>query len=152
MAAVTHRLSLGCVITSPELELAAMLKPITALHTLSRGRVAVGLALNNSEEQAVAALSAAGSRIFTTGSEFGAADGVICEGESASQFARAGDGHIEVWVAIPFPPDREAWARTLNQYEAAGAGGVIVPWNARVVDLLRNPEADDRTDLLISTG
>jgi len=29
---------------------------------------------------------------------------------------------------------------------------VIVSWNARVLDLLRNPEPDDRTDLLISTG
>jgi hypothetical protein len=37
--------------------------------------------------------------------------------------------------------------------EAAGATGIIVPWDARLIDLLRSAgEPDDRTDLLIATG
>ena len=40
----------------------------------------------------------------------------------------------------------------LRDHETAGATGVIVPWDPRLIDLLRNPEADDRGDLLMSTG
>jgi len=29
---------------------------------------------------------------------------------------------------------------------------VIVAWDPRLIDLLRNPEPDDRSDLLMSTG
>ena len=58
----------------------------------------------------------------------------------------------EKWVAIAVPPDRESWAAALREHEAAGATGVIVPWDPRLIDLLRNPEPDDRSDLLMSTG
>jgi len=58
----------------------------------------------------------------------------------------------ETWVAVPIPPDRTAWAEALGTQEAAQATGVVVPWDPRLIDLLRNPEADDRSDLLISTG
>lgn len=58
----------------------------------------------------------------------------------------------ETWVAIPVPPDRESWAAALGEQEAAGATGIMVPWDPRLVDLLRNPEPDDRGDLLMSTG
>jgi hypothetical protein len=57
-----------------------------------------------------------------------------------------------VWDTVPIPPDRDAWTSTLSACEAAGAAGVIVPWNARLIDLLRNTEPDDRSDLLVSTG
>jgi len=77
---------------------------------------------------------------------------VIFEVESADQLVEARDASLEAWAAIEVPPDRAAWAAALSAYEAAGAIGVIVPWNERVLDLLRNPEPDDRTDLLISTG
>jgi hypothetical protein len=58
----------------------------------------------------------------------------------------------EKWLAIPAPTDREAWNAALAACETAGATGVIVPWSDRLIDLLRNPEPDDRSDLLISTG
>ncbi len=79
----------------------------------------------------------------------------------AGKFARAGElraaadrkGDFELWVEIPIPPDRAAWRQTLNAYEAAGATGVIVSWEQRIVDLLRNAGVeDDRSDLLIATG
>lgn len=58
----------------------------------------------------------------------------------------------ERWVSIPMPVDRDAWAAALSEQEAAGAAGVVVPWDPRLIDLLRNPGPDDRSDLLMSTG
>ncbi|OLB87942.1 MAG: hypothetical protein AUI15_28615 [Actinobacteria bacterium 13_2_20CM_2_66_6] len=58
----------------------------------------------------------------------------------------------ETWVSIPMPADRDSWARALGDQEAAGVTGVVVPWDPRLIDLLRNPEPDDRSDLLMSTG
>jgi len=58
----------------------------------------------------------------------------------------------ETWAEIPLPPDKSSWAATLDTHESAGATGVIVAWDPRLIDLLRNPEADDRGDLLMSTG
>lgn len=50
------------------------------------------------------------------------------------------------------PPDRAAWAATMRERAAAGTSGVVVPWDERLIDLLRNPEPEDRSDLLMSTG
>lgn len=58
----------------------------------------------------------------------------------------------ERWATISMPPDRASWAAAIQEQEAAGATGVIVPWNERLIDLLRNPDPDDRSDLLMSTG
>jgi len=58
----------------------------------------------------------------------------------------------ESWAQVAMPADRESWATMLREQEAAGADGVIVAWDPRLVDLLRNPDPDDRSDLLISTG
>jgi Luciferase-like monooxygenase len=58
----------------------------------------------------------------------------------------------ERWIAREMPPDREAWTAMLREAEAAGAIGIVVPWNPRLIDLLRNPDPDDRSDLLMSTG
>lgn len=63
-----------------------------------------------------------------------------------------GETEGERWVALSMPPDRESWAAMLRDQEAAGVTGVVVPWDPRLVDLLRNPEPDDRSDLLMSTG
>jgi hypothetical protein len=58
----------------------------------------------------------------------------------------------ESWVSIPMPPDRASWAATMREHEAAGVMGIIVPWDPRLIDLLRNPDDDDRSDLQMSTG
>ena len=58
----------------------------------------------------------------------------------------------ESWTEMAVPPDRSAWAAALRDQEAAGAAGVIVRWDPRLIDLLRNAEPDDRSDLLMSTG
>lgn len=61
-------------------------------------------------------------------------------------------GDVSNWKSVPMPPDRESWTAALRAHEDAGATGIIVPWDARLIDLLRNPEPDDRSDLLMSTG
>jgi hypothetical protein len=66
--------------------------------------------------------------------------------------ALAGDPAGERWVAMALPADRASWAAALHDHEQAGVTGVVVPWDERLVDLLRNPEPDDRSDLLMSTG
>lgn len=58
----------------------------------------------------------------------------------------------EKWVAVRVPPDRDSWGAMLREQEAAGATGVVVPWDPRLIDLLRNPGPEDRSDLLMSTG
>jgi hypothetical protein len=58
----------------------------------------------------------------------------------------------ERWVPIPVPADRASWAAALHEHEQAGAAGVVVPWDERLIDLMRNPEPEDRSDLLMSTG
>lgn len=58
----------------------------------------------------------------------------------------------EKWVSVPMPPDRDAWAAMLRDQAEAGVDGVIVAWDSRLIDLLRNPEPEDRSDLLMSTG
>ena len=58
----------------------------------------------------------------------------------------------ERWVQVAVPPDRESWTAALREHEAGGATGVIVAWDPRLIDLLRNPDPDDRSDLLMSTG
>lgn len=58
----------------------------------------------------------------------------------------------ETWIEAPVPPDRDSWTAMLRDQEAAGVTGIIVPWDPRLIDLLRNPDPDDRGDLLMSTG
>ncbi|TMC01192.1 MAG: LLM class flavin-dependent oxidoreductase [Chloroflexi bacterium] len=153
MAALTHRVRLGCRLTSlrawPPSRLAAS---VAALQLLSRGRTVVGLPEGGDASKHLGSLRAAAPKILTLGSPEQASDGVIVAVESADQISDAARARIEVWAAIAVPPDRDAWTRDLSAYEAAGATGVVVPWSARVVDLLRNPQPDDRSDLLMSTG
>jgi len=58
----------------------------------------------------------------------------------------------ESWVEVDVPADRASWVAMLEDQESAGATGVIIPWDPRLIDLLRNPDPDDRSDLLIATG
>lgn len=56
------------------------------------------------------------------------------------------------WVQLALPPTRDAWAEAIRDHQAAGTEGVVVQWDPRLLDLLRNPDPDDRSDLLMSTG
>jgi len=151
IAAVTHRVGLGCMLAGafPSSSLAPA---VAALHKLSRGRIVVAVPDQGSLMEHVAGLRAAGARVFTTSAQEKAADGVILRVDSPDQLPSKPDSELEMWASIAAPRDRESWAQVVSSYDAAGVSGVIVPWSPRLVDLLRNPEPDDRTDLLISTG
>ncbi len=58
----------------------------------------------------------------------------------------------ERWSDLPMPPSRESWSVELGRLEEAGCTGVVLRWDPRLIDLLRNPGEDDRRDLLMSTG
>jgi len=76
-------------------------------------------------------------------------------GEMLGKLSRGraiGETPGETWIAIEMPPDRKSWSAALHEHEAAGATGVIVRWDPRLIDLLRNPEPDDRSDLQMSVG
>ena len=155
MAAVTIRARLGCLLTSTERRPSSRLGAAAAtLQRLSRGRLVIAIPPQGRQRSRVAALRTAGATtVYISGSMEKTADGVILTVQSADQLSEVGgSAGQEVWASIAIPADREGWASALSAYEAAGASGVIVPWKDRLVDLLRNPEPDDRTDLLIATG
>lgn len=93
------------------------------------------------------------------------ADGVVgvddsCEALKASlpPLLRARDeakctGPLEVWARVKMPPDREQWRQMLRDWEDAGATGIVVPHDPRLLDQLRNgDEDDDRSDLQLAQG
>lgn len=60
---------------------------------------------------------------------------------------------FEVWARVAALPDPSEWRRMRQEYEAAGATGVVVPADPRLLDLLRNgDEEDDRSDLQLAQG
>ena len=154
IAALTHRARLGCLLTSMRRWPASRLGPCAStLSKLSRGRLVVGLPAGGRLKNHASTLREAGATIFTAGSEDRSAHGVILEVESADQLSGSQSTDQEVWAAIAIPPDRQEWSRTISAYAAAGATGILVTWDSRLIDLLRGGgEPDDRTDLLIATG
>ncbi len=63
------------------------------------------------------------------------------------------EGVVERWSRAAPPPGRPAWAGALEAAASAGAAGVLVPAAPGLLDLLRNPDAeDDRADLQIACG
>src|SRR5438105_1481552 len=60
---------------------------------------------------------------------------------------------FELWAVIKMPDDRETWRRLRREYEEAGATGIIVPLDPRLLDLVRNgDEEEDRSDLGLAQG
>jgi hypothetical protein len=154
IAALTHRARLGCLLASMGRWPASRLGPCAAtLSKLSRGRLVVGLQAGRGLRNQVSTLRMAGATIFTAGAQDRSADGVILEVESADELSGSPSTDKEVWAAIAIPPDRQAWTGAISAYAAAGATGILVAWDPRLIDLLRGAgEPDDRTDLLIATG
>lgn len=61
---------------------------------------------------------------------------------------------LEGWEEVPFPADRTAWRATLAENEEKGTAGLLLEMDARLLDLLRNPDQeDDRgADLQLAQG
>lgn len=78
---------------------------------------------------------------------------VFVRGERSDLLTIHGAEPGDAWIQIEMPADRMAWREALATHTARGAAGLIVPWDPRLVDLLRNQDADDdRSDLQMSTG
>jgi len=165
IAAVTHRARLGVTVGSS----ARWPDAIDALGRMSSGRVVVGVPSRREMKTLAVQLESQRSAspppsiliACSTQHEAEAsahlADGVILPGGDdevrALRAARAQDGDFEIWIDAPVPADRAGWTNMISTLEAAGATGVMVPWDPRLIDLVRNAgEPDDRTDLLIATG
>jgi len=60
---------------------------------------------------------------------------------------------LECWLRIKLPDSHASWRQALAAYEAAGADGLLVPLDPRLLDLLRRAdEEDDRSDLTLAQG
>jgi probable F420-dependent oxidoreductase len=62
------------------------------------------------------------------------------------------EGAFELWAQVRAPGSRAAWRDLLAAYAEAGATGVIVNHAPNLLDILRNPEEDDRQDLHMAVG
>ena len=58
------------------------------------------------------------------------------------------------WVEVPAPEGRAEWRRLRTEHEAAGTAGLLLAYDPRLLDLLRNPDQeDDRSqDLQLAQG
>ena len=75
-----------------------------------------------------------------------------CERLARGRLAVAEES-AEKWVHADFPADRKTWREARAAAAAAGAAGITLPNDPRLVDLLRNPDQeDDRSDLNIAVG
>jgi len=165
IAAVTHRVRLGMTV-GPE---GGWMGAADILGRLSSGRVVVGMPPGREPEALVHQLQSRRSTapspsiLITCATPAEAensaalADGVIVpvgeEDVRALRARPAQDGEFELWIEMPVPADRAGWAHMIAALGAAGATGIIVPWDPRLIDLLRSAgEPDDRSDLLIATG
>lgn len=162
IAAVTHRVRLGATVGSA----VGWVDAVDTLGRLSGGRMTVGVRPGRDPKVLVEQLKSRRSAptprpillICRTSAEAKRsallADGVILPGTGEEVRAlRSHRGEFELWVDAAVPSDREGWVAMVASLEAAGATGVIFPWDVRLIDLLRSAgEPDDRADLLIATG
>ena len=157
VAAVTHRIRLGVTVGAE----AGWRGGVDTLGRLSSGRVVVGMRPSEPEAKTLTSSSAPSPSILLICASHGEAersaviaDGVILPGtEDEVRALRSKAGDFELWVDVSVPTDKAGWATIIAAMEAAGATGIIVAWDARLIDLLRSAgEPDDRTDLLIATG
>ena len=170
LATVTSRVRLGVIVTH-RIDPVGLGSRLRTLDALSRGRVAlrapvlsVGTAhaLGRSMERCQLFAEADGDGAAAFG---GLLDGLILPGREPAEdrgriqqaISAAGPGRtsapLECWVRAKLPESQASWRRTLADYEAAGAQGLLVPFDPRLVDLLRRAdEEDDRSDLTLTQG
>jgi hypothetical protein len=176
IAAVTGRASLVAPVTAVDGRTPSDLAlRMTTLDRLSRGRLVVrlsGCSTPRALATAIGRLREAGTSPilvdWPAGSHEGA--GHLCEGmigpdgdstgwqSGFHAVSRRRDGsaretRFEGWARIGQPESREHWREMLRDFEAAGATGVIVRADPRLLDLLRNADEDeDRSDLTLTQG
>jgi alkanesulfonate monooxygenase SsuD/methylene tetrahydromethanopterin reductase-like flavin-dependent oxidoreductase (luciferase family) len=147
---------------------------VDMLRRLSRDRLVLGMAGIDGPSDPVLELARRshcrvvchGVADVQTGLAARAADGVVVIDEAPDSVRKVaedialrrtdGDRHarrFELWATVKIPDDRDSWRRTRRDYETAGATGIILPADPRLLDLLRNgDEDDDRSDLGLAQG
>jgi hypothetical protein len=172
MATITSRIRLIVPVSGAEPHaLPDLGTRVATLGRLSRGRMAlavIGVAESTASVDAVIDLARRAQCcviLEAGGDRRGMADGLVGFDESPKLFRAAVEpvvrfrkrekltGPFELWAGIKMPDDREAWRRVRHEYEDAGATGIIVPFDPRLLDLVRNgDEEEDRSDLTLSQG
>ncbi len=173
MATVTSRIRLIVPVSSAERRAPQDLGlRVATLSRLSRGRLALavtGVAEIGADVDAVIELARRSQCCAiletTRDRRAGLADGLVGFDESPGLFRAAVEpvtryrerekltGPFELWAMIKTPDDRESWRRARREYEKAGATGIIVPFDPRLLDLVRNgDEEEDRSDLGLAQG
>ena len=156
VAAVTHRIRLGVTVGAE----AGWRGGVDTLGRMSSGRVVVGMRPHPEAKTLTSSTAPPPSILLICASHGEAersaviADGVILPGtEDEVRALRSKEGDFELWVDVSVPSDKAGWANMTAAMETAGATGIIMAWDPRLIDLLRSAgEPDDRTDLLIATG
>jgi hypothetical protein len=177
MAAVTGRVRLVVPIDSRDVgEPASLRTHVETLSHLSHGRVVLTVGIDAVAGQLVEAvieiaqrarccalLPASTDRGWLAAARQGDGLVVLDESPEALQTIAHAVGHrrkpdglagdFELWAAMKMPEGREGWRTARVAYEAAGATGVILPADPRLLDLLRNGDEDgDRSDLGLAQG
>src|SRR2546426_11871897 len=65
---------------------------------------------------------------------------VVLESPSPARGGGQGGGSSKDWQRVEVPADRDRWASTLEQAQKDGAYGVLVPFDPRLLDILRHPD------------
>ncbi|HEX2437564.1 MAG TPA: LLM class flavin-dependent oxidoreductase [Methylomirabilota bacterium] len=177
LAAVTGRARLVVPVTAAEGRAPAVLeRRLTTLTRLSRGRVTAGLGPDVAGSD-VERLLAIGRQcdcpviVPVRDTPHACAAGCVADAllslhdtpeqlgpaRTAVQQRREQAGRkepLEWWVRATIPADAGAWWRTIRPaFAIAGATGLLVPADPRLLDLLRNgDEEDDRSDLQLAQG
>jgi alkanesulfonate monooxygenase SsuD/methylene tetrahydromethanopterin reductase-like flavin-dependent oxidoreductase (luciferase family) len=176
VAAVSGTARLVVPVSADPGPLHALAARVDTLNRLARGRVVLGIfGVGASEDGAHAVLALAREtkccalvRAETEGHARLAereADGLVAGGESPERFraahelvASSGNGQgasglFERWARVSMPEDPTRWRQLRRDYDEAGATGIVVPADPRLLDLLRNgDEEDDRSDLQLAQG
>jgi luciferase-like monooxygenase len=169
LTTVTSRARLGVSVDAGT-DVATAAPRLRTLDQLSRGRAELWAAAAGAGPAGALARTVERCRLLGHADEDGwpklggVADGVVLSGRDADvdrtrlEQARArvgarSAGPLECWIRIPLPDSQAGWRRTLAAYQAAGADGLLVPLDDRLVDLLRRiDEEDDRSDIALSQG
>jgi alkanesulfonate monooxygenase SsuD/methylene tetrahydromethanopterin reductase-like flavin-dependent oxidoreductase (luciferase family) len=176
IAAATGRIRLIAPVMPTDGRAEAVLESrLTTLGRLSRGRAVVALTVGAGDadvEGVVVLARRCDCRVILPVSDAPPAhaaallaDGLVALDASSDHLRQALDPlrrlraeaglkePFELWARTAMPDDPAQWRRTRDAYAAAGATGLIVPADPRLLDLLRNgDEEEDRSDLALAQG
>lgn len=92
-------------------------------------------------------------RLVARGAPTDVAARKTCANLARGRLVVAEESSEERWTESAFPASRAAWDELRSASSEAGVTGVVLPNDARLIDLLRNPDiVEARDDLKLSFG